>query len=648
MPGPKAKMWMAETSPAMTKPVSSENVFARRTAGAAYLLLLAFSLAASYVLPTYPLFVFSLAVVNIIAVLGVNLVMGYAGQISLGHAGFAAIGSYTTALLIVNYDLPFWTALALGAFLSAAFGYLLGVPALRLGPLYVSMVTFGFGLVVVIILQNWYDLANGPNGMAVPPPAIFGYELFPRQFHIPIVLVAAGLFLLARNIVDSRHGRAFIAIRENEPAARAMGINLAHYKTVAFAVGAFYAGISGGLFAGLSQFVNPDAFVFPVSILYVTMGILGGIGSLAGAALGGLMLTVLPELLRGAAEYKDFVTGFLLLVLLIFLPKGLVGALQKSTVFGLILRSSARLFARRAFRGTRPSSRPTPFETPAAKPLPAPQGESEKNSISSTYAPKKVDTDPLLKVEGVGISFGGLRALQDITLQLRANEVLGIIGPNGAGKTTLFNVISGMAVPNQGRIIFAGQDVTRTSAHARTRLGIARTFQNLALFNDMSVIDNVRVGAHVRLASSLLAAGIRLSSERDEEARSLRDAASLLDFVGLLPHAEQSAHGLAFGHQRLLELARALASRPRLLLLDEPAAGLNSAELESLVLLIRRIRETYELSVLLIGHTMRLVMGLSDRIIVLNHGVQLAEGSPREIQNDARVIAAYLGAEDAA
>jgi branched-chain amino acid transport system permease protein len=601
---------------------------ARRTAGAANVLLLALSLAAAYLLPTYPLFVFSLAVVNIIAVLGVNLVMGYAGQISLGHAGFAAIGAYATALLVGSCDLSFWLALALGGFLAAAFGYLLGVPALRLGPLYVSMVTFGFGLVVVIILQNWYALANGPNGMTVPPPELLGHELFPRQFHVPIVLIAAGLFLLARNIVDSRHGRAFIAIRENELAARAMGINIAHYKTVAFAVGAFYAGISGGLLAGLSQFVNPDAFVFPVSILYVTMGILGGIGSLAGAALGGLMLTVLPELLRGAAEYKDFLTGLLLLVLLIFLPKGVVGALQKR--FGSLF------------------DRSSPFETPAAKALPAPQGEGEESSTSSNHVPTKVATSPLLKVEGIGISFGGLRALHDISLQLGANEILGVIGPNGAGKTTLFNVISGMAMPDQGRIMFAGENITRMPAHARTRLGMARTFQNLALFSDMSVIDNVRVGAHVRLNSGLLSAGLRMRSERVEELRSLGDAAGLLNFVGLLPHAEQPAHGLAFGHQRLLEVARALASRPRLLLLDEPAAGLNSAELETLVVLIRRIRETYALSVLLIGHTMRLVMGLSDRIIVLDHGVQLAEGSPREIQSDARVIAAYLGAEDAA
>jgi ABC-type branched-subunit amino acid transport system ATPase component/ABC-type branched-subunit amino acid transport system permease subunit len=587
----------------------------RRAAALGIWLLLLLCLLAPFFLPTYPLFVLSLAIVNIIAVLGVNLVMGYAGQISLGHAGFAAIGAYATALLVVNHDLSFWIAVPLGGVLAAAFGYIVGLPALRLGPLYVSMVTFGFGLIVVIIAQNWYDLANGPNGMVVPPPELFGYELFPRQLHIPIVLIAAGLFLLARNIVDSRHGRAFIAIRENELAARGMGISLAHYKTTAFAVGAFYAGISGGLFAGLSQFVNPDAFVFPVSILYVTMGILGGIGTLAGAAVGGLMLTLLPELLRGAAEYKDFLTGLLLLVLLIFLPTGLIGALRQ------------RFGRQQAAQQLSP-----PVAVPMAREQPRPAAA----------------WDPLLKVEGAGISFGGLRALQDISLQLGANEILGVIGPNGAGKTTLFNVVSGMERPDRGRIVFAGQNVTRMPAHARTRLGMARTFQNVALFNEMSVLDNVRVGAHVRLKSSLLAAGMRTRSERAEELRSRQEAAKLLDFVGLLPYAEQPAHGLAFGHQRLLEIARALASRPRLLLLDEPAAGLSSSELEALVLLIRRIRDEHGLSILLIGHTMRLVMGLSHRIVVLDHGVQLAEGSPSEIQNDPRVIAAYLGVENAA
>jgi ABC-type branched-subunit amino acid transport system ATPase component/ABC-type branched-subunit amino acid transport system permease subunit len=583
------------------------------------LLVLGFCLLAPYLLPTYPLFVLSLAIVNIIAVLGVNLVMGYAGQISLGHAGFAAIGAYSTALLMVNYDLSFWLALSLGAFLTAAFGYLLGLPALRLGPLYVSMVTFGFGLIVVIIVQNWYELANGPNGMVVPPPELFGYELLPRQFHVAIVLIAAGLFLLARNIVDSRHGRAFIAIRENELAARGMGINLAHYKTTAFAVGAFYAGISGGLFAGLAQFVNPDAFVFPVSILYVTMGILGGIGTLAGAALGGMMLTALPELLRGAAEYKDFLTGLMLLLLLMFLPKGVIGLLAQK--FGSLPSANGKQPVR-----------------------PDPSIDALEIAPPCAAASSK----PLLKVEAVGISFGGLRALQSVTLELAENEILGVIGPNGAGKTTLFNVISGLHSLDDGRIMFGGRNVTNMSAHSRTRLGMARTFQNLALFDEMSVIDNVRVGAHVRLRSTLLAAALRTRSERAEEIRAREDAWKLLDFVGLSPYAEQPANGLAFGHQRLLEIARALASRPRLLLLDEPAAGLNSSELELLVVLIRRIRNQHGLSILLIGHTMRLVMTLSDRIVVLDHGVQLAEGRPLEIQNNARVIEAYLGTDNAA
>src|ERR1700730_11414796 len=525
----------------------AHRTLAKRTGIAANVLLLALSLAAAYLLPTYPLFVFSLAVVNIIAVLGVNLVMGYAGQISLGHAGFAAIGAYTTALLVVNYDLSFWIAIALGACLAAAFGYLLGLPALRLGPLYVSMVTFGFGLVVVIIVQNWYELANGPNGMVVPAPELFGYELFPRQFHVPIVLITAGLFLLARNIVNSRHGRAFIAIRENELAARGMGINLAHYKITAFAIGAFYAGISGGLFAGLPQFINPDAFVFTVSILYVTMAILGGIGTLAGAALGGMMLTALPELLRGAAEYKDFLTGLLLLLLLMFLPKGVIGLLAQR--FG---------------------------SWPNAENKQALSADPSIDAFESTPPCTAASSAPLLKVAGVGIGFGGLRALQNVSLEVGESEILGVIGPNGAGKTTLFNLISGMHSPDDGWIMFGGRNVTHMSAHSRTRLGIARTFQNLALFDEMSVIDNVRVGAHVRLKSTLLAAALRTRSERAEETRSREDAAKLLDFVGLGSHAEQPANSLAFGHQRLLEIARALASRPRLLLLDEPAGGLNS------------------------------------------------------------------------
>jgi branched-chain amino acid transport system permease protein len=276
-------------------------------------------------LPRYPRFVASLCLVNAIAAMGVNLSMGYAGAVSIGHAGFAGVGAYATALLMGKLGWPFWIVLPVAALVAAVLGSLIGLPALKLNPLYISMVTFGFGQVVTYVALNWITLTNGPNGLTVPPAELGPYVFSPETFYYPIAACFLLLLWIARNLVRSRMGRAFVAIRDGELAAQAMGIHLAKYKTIAFAVGAFYGGVAGSLYAGLAEFVNPDAFVFSVSILYLTMNVVGGMGTLAGPVVGAYVFTILPELLRPFAEYKEFIAGALLLVFLVFLPTGIVG-----------------------------------------------------------------------------------------------------------------------------------------------------------------------------------------------------------------------------------------------------------------------------------------------------------------------------------
>jgi ABC-type branched-subunit amino acid transport system ATPase component/ABC-type branched-subunit amino acid transport system permease subunit len=572
--------------------------------------MLAVALAAGPLfLPSYPLFVLSLGLVYAVAVLGVNLVMGYAGLVSLGHAGFAAVGAYVAALLMVKLGVSFWVALPVAGLAAAGCGVLLGLPSLKLGPLHVAMVTFGFGWVIVLVAQNWLDLTNGPNGLNVPPPRAFGTELHPSGFHVAVVAITVGLFVLARNLVASVHGRAFQAIRESEMAAQAMGVDLGFYKTLAFALGALYAGLSGALFAGLSHFVNPDAFHFGVSILYVTVAILGGMGYLAGAAIGGVLMAVLPEVLRGTGELKDLLTGALLLLLLIFLPRGLAGLVDRR---GWLARAEPPALAAETVRLRRVASAP--------------------------------GAPPLLDVDEVTVAFGGLTALRNVSLAVGTAEIVGLIGPNGAGKTTLFNAVTGLYRPSSGAIRVDGRDIGRLAAHERTRLGLARTFQNPELFRELSVLDNVLIGAHTMHWPGVAATLLGTPRTRVAEARERARARALAAFVGLGGLIERRAEGLSFGHQRMLEIARALAAEPRLLLLDEPAAGLTSAEAGFLMDLVRRIRTEFGVSVLLIGHTMRVVMGLSDRVVVLDHGSRIAEGTPAEVRSDENVIRAYLGA----
>jgi ABC-type branched-subunit amino acid transport system permease subunit len=295
-----------------------------------------------HVLPVYHQFVASLTLVNAVAAMGVNLSMGYGGQVSIGHAGFVAIGAYTAAVLMTKLGVTYWLTLPLGGALAALAGFLIGLPALRLSHLYIGMVTFGFGQAIGFVALNWVALTNGPNGIAVPPVMVGSFMFTPDTFYYVIAAVFLALFWIGRNLVTSRIGRSFLALRESETAAEAMGVNLVRYKTMAFAVGAAYGGVAGSLYAGLSQFVNPDAFVFLVSVLYLTMNVVGGMGTLAGPVLGAVIFTVMPELLRAFAEYKEFLSGALLLGLMVFFPRGLVG------ILGPAWMRLARRFSRRA------------------------------------------------------------------------------------------------------------------------------------------------------------------------------------------------------------------------------------------------------------------------------------------------------------
>ncbi len=565
--------------------------------------------------PSYPLYILSLCLINITAVLGVNIVMGFAGQVSLGHAGFAAIGSYTTALLTLHTGIPYWIALGAGSLLAAVAGCIIAMPALRLGPLCVAMVTFGFGMTVVLVAQNWMSLTNGPNGLTIDVPRFLKWDLYPETFHFALAAIVIVVFVLASNIINSWQGRAFTAIRDNELAATVMGIDLNHTKTLAFGIGAMIAGVSGGLYAGLAQFVNPDAFLFPVSITYVTMGILGGMGTIAGAAIGGSMLTVLPELLRGTAEYKDLLTGLLLLALLIFLPRGIIGLIAGKRSISTAKTNRSRRTQKRIY-------------------------SIQTDQSAETKLPRE---KTLFEAQGIRVCFGGLVALDAVDISLSERQIHGIIGPNGAGKTTIFNVISGLTSTEKGYIRFNGTDITHLPVRQRSHLGIARTFQNVELFGQMTVLENVLLGAEAVTEQNFFQmcgqTGVHLKREKQ-----IRDTAlDLLDFVGLSSYGHLPAGSLAFGHQRLLEIARALSSKPRMLLLDEPAAGLTSSELESLMELIERIRSGLGISILLIGHTMRLVMGLSDQVSVLNQGRVIAEGDPSRVRRDTNVINAYLG-----
>jgi ABC-type branched-subunit amino acid transport system ATPase component/ABC-type branched-subunit amino acid transport system permease subunit len=565
----------------------------------------------------FQLRVIMLFLIYALVAMGLNILVGLVSLVSLGQAGLYALGAYTVGVLSVKFGWPFWSAISAAVVLTGFFGMVLAYPTVRVRGVYLAVVTIAFGLIVQNVAIDWRSVTGGTLGISNIPKVDLGFgPLETRGLYGLIAAIMFFAFLLHHNLIYSRFGRSMRAVAQSEAAARSLGINPASQRVFAFVVSALYAGIAGGLYAYLNRYVNPDTFSFSDSIRFLLMVILGGAGTTLGPFIGAAVLTWIPNALQAFGKWQLFVYGALLAVVIFFLPKGIVG-----TINDLIQRSVQR------FKSKQQQAESWP---------------KVSSAVSSFLKSDIADKGPILYTTGLSIRFGGLSAVSDVNLSIERSTVHAIIGPNGAGKTTLLNAISGFYKPSDGHVYLRQENVGLMRSDQVARLGLTRTFQNTELFSEMSVLENIMVAFNTRYQTNLLGTLVRIPSFFSEEQAFKVRALALLDYVGLSNFAEELAKNLAFGHQRRLEIARALALSPDVLLLDEPAAGLTHAEIDELIALIRDLK-ALGITIVLVEHHVDMIMAVSDQVTVLDYGEIIASGSPDQVRDDPRVIEAYFG-----
>jgi branched-chain amino acid transport system permease protein len=534
-----------------------------------------------------------------IAVFGLSVVLGLCGQINLAQAAFFGLGAYAVGIGTTDLHVSFWLCLVGGCLISLLAGAFLGMSTLRLGGHYLAMVTISFQQIVTLVMINAIWLTHGPDGVSnIKRPDLFQTSQSYLAFCVAMLAIVG---YLVWHLSDTKLGRAMRAVRDNELAAGVNGIDVFRTKIYAFALCALLGGLAGGLFAGGFAYVSPDQFSFAESIVFLTMSLLGGVASPIGSAIGTGLLILIPEWLRFLKSVPGLylaIYGLFVILIIRFMPDG---------IWGFVADAFARWRAKLA-------------APPVAGAL--------------QLKPAMTGGDIVLEVTGLSKHFGGLKAVDGVDIAVKRGGVHALIGPNGSGKTTTLNVLSGLYQATSGRIVLDGTDITNMPPHQRTASGLGRTFQNIRLFRSMTALENVEIGAE-RPGDTMVGKGDDALTERAMEA---------LTFVGLGSRANELISSFSYGHQRLIEIARALASNPTLLLLDEPAAGLNSTEKLELHELLKRIA-AQGLTILIIDHDMTLVSEAAQHITVLNFGRRIADGESMAVLRHPDVVSAYLGSE---